>query len=283
MPLVSMKKILDDAQKGKYAVGAFNVENLEMAMAVVSAAEELKSPVIIATSVSALKYAPPKVYCGMINSLCEKLSIEVALHLDHGDSFEIAMETLQAGYTSVMYDGSKMSYNENVMMSRKISDICHVFGVPVEGELGAIVGKKDDEINSRKMILTRPEMAEDYVERSGVDFLAVAIGTCHGLYKEAPRLDYERLAKIHEVVDTPLVLHGASGLSEKQLRRCIEGGITKINFATELRQAYSQAIYNQLINDRTIIDPKVYGREAMEAVKEVVKNRMEILGSINKM
>lgn len=282
MSLANVKEMLYKAQIGHYAVPAFNIENMEMAMAVLSAAEETNSPIIMATSVSTLQYADSDIFYAMVKAICKKSKMNVALHLDHGDSFDTVMAALKSGYSSVMFDGSKMTYHENVSISRKITDVCHLFSIPVEGELGAIVGKREDKKLGRTMILTKPEMAKDYVENTRVDSLAVAIGTCHGFYREKPNLDYERLRKIQIAIDVPLVLHGASGLSDNQLRTCTEAGICKVNFATELRQTYTETIRKLLSEDKDIIDPKIYNKIAMQKVKEIAISKIRILGSEGK-
>lgn len=274
MALMNTYRMLKQAQDKRYAIGAFNIENMEMAQAVIEAAEEMNAPVILATSTSTLKYAPPETFFAMVKSLATKTKIPIALHLDHGDSYELCVRAIKAGFTSVMIDGSAKEFKENVKISKTVKEIGQLFDVSVETELGAIAGK-----GNTKIIFTKPEIAQDFVEKTGTDSLAVAIGTCHGIYRETPKLDYERLSQIKSVVNVPLVLHGASGLSTEQIRECIVRGICKINIATELRIAYTDEISKFLHENPEIFDPRVYGRIARTSVKKVVKEKIQILGS----
>lgn len=273
--------MLKKAQTGGYAIGAFNVENMEFIQAVIDAAEELNAPVIIATSVNTLKYATPETFCGLVRSIGDKSSIPMAIHLDHGESYLDVMRVLRGGYKSVMYDGSKQSYIDNVNETKRIVDICSYFGISVEGELGAIGGKPGDP-NIEELMYTKPETAADFVAKTGVNSLAVAIGTAHGIYKSMPKLDYTRLEKIREVVDVPLVLHGASGLTDDQLINCVSRGITKVNIATELRIAWTNALKTVLEEKVDKFDPKVAARVAREEVKKIVMEKISVLGSAGK-
>lgn len=282
MAIVSSEKMLRKARDGHYAVGAFNVENMEMAQAVIETAKQLKSPIIIATSQSALKYATPKIFKQMIEAIASTVDIPISLHLDHGDNFKVCLQALHAGYTSIMIDGSVYPYNENVEITKKVVDVCSVFNVPVEAELGMIVGKEQDTLAARKTVLTPPETAKDFVSLTKCNSLAVAIGTCHGFYKEKPNLDYERLNLISNTVDVPLVLHGASGLTEEQVCKCVENGISKVNFATELRETYTKTVKEYLKENPTVVDPKKYGLEAKTAVMECVKEKIRWLGSYDR-
>lgn len=281
MPFVTTKEILLKAQKEGYAVGAFNVENMEMAQAVLWAAEEAKAPVIMQTTSSTLNYADPAMYLGMIKEMAQRASVPVALHLDHGNSFNLAMKVLRYGYSSVMFDGSHLSFEENIRQSKQIVEVAHPMGIPVEGELGRVGGKEDD-LEAQGGDLTDADMAADFVQKTGIDSLAVAIGTAHGIYSKPPVLNIEQLEKISKKVEVPLVLHGASGLTDGDITKCVRRGIAKINFATELRIAYSQGVKQALAEDSTIIDPKAYGKRGREMVKALVLNRIKICGSVNK-
>lgn len=281
MSVVNTDAMLKKAQTGGYAIGAFNVENMEFIQAVIDAAEELNAPVIIATSVNTLKYATPETFCGLVRSIGDKSSIPMAIHLDHGESYLDVMRVLRGGYKSVMYDGSKQSYIDNVNETKRIVDICSYFGISVEGELGAIGGKPGDP-NIEELMYTKPETAADFVAKTGVNSLAVAIGTAHGIYKSMPKLDYTRLEKIREVVDVPLVLHGASGLTDDQLINCVSRGITKVNIATELRIAWTNALKTVLEEKVDKFDPKVAARVAREEVKKIVMEKISVLGSAGK-
>ena len=281
MALVTSRQMLLDAQKGQYAVGAFNVENMEMVMAVIKAAEELHAPVMLQTTPSTVSYAGLDLYLANCRAVAEKASVPVAMHLDHGNSFELAMQALRTGYTSIMIDGSHQVFEENIVLTRRVVEACAPSGIPVEAELGKVGGKEDD-LDGGNGGYTVPEEAREFAERTGVDSLAVAIGTAHGVYKGEPKLDLDRLSEIRGLVSIPLVLHGASGLSEEAVRESIRRGICKVNFATELRIAYTQGVREVLEADPSVFDPKKYGRAAMKRVTEIVKTRMEMCGCCDK-
>ena len=277
MPLVTSEKMLLDAQKGGYAVGAFNVENMEMVKAVLAAAEELKAPVMLQTTPSTIKYGTVETYAAIVKAKTEKVSVPVCLHLDHGSSFELAVQAMKAGYTSVMIDGSHEDFENNIAITKKVVDVAKALGIPVEAELGKVGGKEDD-LEADADTNTDPAEAKEFVERTGVSSLAVAIGTAHGFYVGTPVLDKPRVSDIKEVVPVPLVLHGASGLSEEDVRECVERGMCKVNFATELRAAYTDAVKKLLEEKPETFDPKKLGVVGMEAVKEQVMIRMKMCG-----
>ena len=277
MPLVTSKKMLDDAQKGGYAVGAFNAENMEMVKAIIAAAEELQAPVMIQTTPSTVKYASLQMFVAMVTAEASKASVPVCLHLDHGNSFELAMQAMKAGYTSVMIDGSAKDFEGNVEVSKKVADVANALSVPVEAELGKVGGKEDD-LEAEADTNTNPEEAKEFVERTGVTSLAIAIGTAHGFYAGTPVLDKKRVSEIRELVSIPLVLHGASGLSDEEVKECVARGICKVNFATELRKAYTDACKKLLEEKPETYDPKKLGIVGMKAVKELVKGRMRVCG-----
>ncbi len=277
MPLVTSKEMLSDAQKGGYAVGAFNAENMEMVKAIIQAAEELKAPVMIQTTPSTVKYGTLETYSAIVAAEARKASVPVCLHLDHGSSFGLAMQAMKAGYTSVMIDGSKLNYEENIEVSKKVADVAAALDIPCEAELGKVGGKEDD-LEAEADTNTDPQEAKEFAERTGVTSLAVAIGTAHGFYAGTPVLDKERLSEIRAVVDIPLVLHGASGLTDEDVRECVKRGICKVNFATELRAAYSKAAKELLEEKPDTIDPKAYGKAGIAAVKELVMGRMKVCG-----
>lgn len=277
MPLVTSKEMLLDAQKGNYAVGAFNVENMEMVKAVIRAAEELHAPVMLQTTPSTVKYGTLETYFAMVAAEASKASVPVCLHLDHGSSFELAVQALKAGYTSVMIDGSHEDFEGNVAISKKVADVANALGIPVEAELGKVGGKEDD-LEADADTNTDPQEAKEFVERTGVTSLAVAIGTAHGFYAGTPVLDKERVSQIKELVSVPLVLHGASGLSDDDVRDCVRRGMCKVNFATELRAAYTDACKKLLAEKPETFDPKKLGVVGMDAVTELVKGRMKVLG-----
>ena len=278
MSFVTSEKMLLDAQKGGYAVGAFNVENMEMVMAVIAAAEELRAPLMMQTTPSTIKYAGLDMYLANVKAAAERASVPVCLHLDHGDSFDLAMRALRTGYTSIMIDGSHNVFEENIAITKAVADACRPSGIPVEAELGKVGGKEDDLDGGEGNGYTDPLEAKEFVERTGVTSLAVAIGTAHGVYKGVPKLDLDRLAEIRKVVDIPLVLHGASGLSEEAVVESIKRGICKVNFATELRIAYTDGVKEFLAANPDAFDPKKYGKVAMEHVKAIVETRMKMCG-----
>ena len=278
MALVTTKEMLLDAQKNGYAVGAFNVENMEMVMAVVSAAEETKSPVIMQTTPSTVKYADFDYFYANAKVAAEKASVPVAIHLDHGNSFDLAMKAYRTGYTSIMIDGSHSSFEENIALTKSVVDVCKNGNVPVEAELGKVGGKEDD-LDGGDGRYTDPLEAKEFVEKTGVDSLAVAIGTAHGVYKGEPKLDLDRLSEIREVVDIPLVLHGTSGVPDEVVTECVNRGICKVNYATDLRIAFTKGVKKVLEENPDTIDPKKYNSQGREEVKEYVKSKMIVVKS----
>lgn len=279
MALVTTKKILLDAQKGNYAIGAFNVEDMEMVQAVIEAAEEKKSPVIIQTTPSTVKYAGVHLYYAMVEALAKRASVPVALHLDHGSSFELASQAFRAGYTSIMIDGSHGTLEENIAISKKVVEMCHSENVPVEAELGKVGGKEDDLDGGIDNPYTDPEQALYFVEQTNVDSLAIAIGTAHGVYQGVPKLDLDRLSSIREKVTVPLVLHGTSGVPDETVKECVKRGICKVNYATDLRIALTKGVRATLEKDAEVIDPKKYMAAGREEVKKYVMEKMDVCGS----
>lgn len=282
MPLVTSKKLLLDAQEGCYAVGAFNVENMEMVQAVVAAAEELRAPVILQTTPSTLKYADVDFFYANVRTAAEKAAVPVVMHLDHGSSFDLAMQAFRAGYTSIMIDGSPKPFSENVQVTRAVVNACHPAGIPVEAELGKVGGKEDDLIGGEGNPYTDPREAQAFVEATGVDFLAVAIGTAHGVYKGVPRLDLDRLSEIRAIVSIPLVLHGTSGVPDDTVRACIARGICKVNYATDLRIAFTKGVSAYLKEHPDAFDPKKYNAQGREEVKQYVMEKIKVCGSDGK-
>ena len=274
MALVTPKQLMQDAQKGGYAIPAFNVENMEMAMAVVQAAEELRSPVILQTTPSTVKYGGTAMYASMVGALAKDASIPVVMHLDHGESFAQAAKAIRDGYTSVMIDGSHQSFEDNIALTCKVVEMAKACGIPVEAELGKVGGKEDDLDSGESDNNTNPAQAKEFVEKTGTDFLAVAIGTAHGVYQKTPKIDINLLEKIRAIVDIPLVLHGTTGVDAEIVRQCIKGGMCKVNYATELRIAYSDGVKEALLENPAVFDPKAYGRVGMAKVKAVVEKNI---------
>lgn len=280
--LVTTKEMLLDAQAGHYAVGAFNVESLEFVMAVIKAAEERKSPVIMQTTPGTVKYANLDYFAAMCKVAADAASVPVAIHLDHGDGFDRCIQAMHAGYTSVMIDGSHHVFEENIEITKSVVRACHAAGIPVEAELGKVGGKEDDLDGGNGNGYTVPSEAAEFAERTGVDSLAVAIGTAHGVYKGTPKLDIERLSEIRKVVSVPLVLHGTSGVPDDAVRECVARGMCKVNYATDLRIAFSKGLKEYLAKDPEVFDPKKYSAVGREYVKEYVKSKILVCGSNGK-
>lgn len=271
--LVNMKEILADAQKNQYAVGLFNSTDTDMLEAVIAAAEEQRSPIIIGTAEVLLPYGELKLIAPSIIHAAKNATVPVAVHYDHGLTFERCIEALSLGFSSVMFDGSAHPYEENLAMTREIVKIAHAMGATVEGEIGH-VGEADNCDNDATDLYTTPGEAISFVENTGVDALAVSIGTAHGAYKSKPKLDIERLAAIRRVVSTPLVLHGGSGLSDDDFKNTIKNGIAKINIFTDLCLAGKKAmIDNSDLSYLEIRNAKV------KAIKDAVMKKMILFGS----
>ena len=278
MPVVTAKEMLKSARAGKYAIGAFNVENMEMAQAVIAAAEALRAPVMLQTTPGTLRYAPPLAFAGLISRLAEAASVPVALHLDHGNSFELAAECVKQGYTSVMIDGSLLPFEENIALSRRVVEMAG--NIPVEAELGTVGGKEDS--HEAGVAYTNPAQAEEFVRRTGIFSFAPAIGTAHGVYKAEPQLDLDQLSAIAARVSLPLVLHGTSGVPDDTVRACVQRGICKVNYATDLRIAFSRAVRGALRDLPDAFDPKKYLAAGREAVKEKALHLRGVCGSVGK-
>ena len=278
MSFLCQSDLLLAARAGGYAIGAFNAENMEIFQAVIEAAEETRSPVLLQTTPSMLKYASPELFFGIADALAQKASVPVSLHLDHGSSFALAAQCVRAGYTSVMIDGPKLAFEENIRLTQRVVELCEPCGIPVEAELGKVGGKEED-IQTNDPGYTDPDEAVAFCERTGISSLAVAIGTAHGFYSGKPVLDLERLKQIRSRVSIPLVLHGASGLTDEDIRNCIQRGICKVNFATELRNAYTEGVKEALAKNPALYDPKEFGKVGRARVKQLVMQRMIVCGS----
>ena len=278
MSFVTTEKMMRDAQEKHYAVGAFNVENMEMVMAVMEAAEEMHSPVIMQTTPSTIQYAGVDFYVANVRAAAERVNVPVALHLDHGSSYKLAMRALRTGYTSIMIDGSKLPFEENLSVTKTVADACIPCSVPVEAELGKVGGKEDDLDGGSGNGFTVPKEAEEFVGRTGISSLAVAIGTAHGIYRGEPKLELDLLSEIRSLVEIPLVLHGASGVPDEAVKEAIRRGICKVNYATELRIAYTNGVREFLNKDGEAFDPKKYGVIGKQYVKAFVKKKMEVCG-----
>lgn len=281
MALVTVKEILDKVSPG-HAIGAFNVHNLDDARAVVEAAEAVRSPVILLVSQSAINYAGVAYIASICRAAAEQVTVPVAVQLDHGQSFEIAIECIRHGFSSVMFDGSALPYEENIVQTKKVVEVASIFGVSVEGELGVLGGKEDDlEVDDEDAALTNPDQAADFVQRTGIDVFAPSIGTAHGFYTAEPKIDFVRLKQIREKVATPIALHGSSGLAEDVIKQAIAEGVTKINVGTDLKWAYTSAMREFLLANPKEHEPRKVFADAREAMFSFVKERIRLLGSAN--
>ena len=319
MALVTTKKMFENAYKGGYAVGAFNINNMEIVQAITEAASELKSPVVLQVSAGARKYAKHAYLMALAKAAVEDTGIDVALHLDHGADFEICKSCIDGGFTSVMIDGSHHSYEDNIALTRKVVEYAHAHGVVVEGELGVLAGV-EDEVVAEKSSYTRPEEVEDFVTRTGVDSLAISIGTSHGAYKFTPKqctrnengilvpppLRFDILEEVEKrLPGFPIVLHGASsvaqecvaeinarggkmpdaiGIPEEQLRKAAKMAVCKINIDSDIRLAMTAGIRRVFTDNPSAFDPREYLKVGREEVKKMVAHKIvNVLGSDNKM
>jgi tagatose 1,6-diphosphate aldolase GatY/KbaY len=277
MPLVTTHSMLAAARDNGYAVAAFNCENMEMIQAIIMAGEELNAPLILQTTPSTIRYASVELFAANAAAAAKKATVPVALHLDHGNSYELAENALNAGYTSIMIDGSALPLEQNIELTKKVASLCARAGIPVEGELGRVGGKEDDTV-SDNCGYTDPDEAVRFVRETGVSSLAVGVGTAHGIYTVKPVLNPQLISVLNGLLSVPLVLHGASGLDDAVIQDCIARGICKVNIATDLRVAYTQAVREYLKKDPNCRDPKTFGAGAREAVKELTKNRITVCG-----
>lgn len=284
MYIISTKAMLTKARYGGYAVPAFNIHNLETLQVVVETAAELRSPLIVAGTPGTFSYAGTGNIIAIASDLAKTYNQPLAIHLDHHEDFDDIAQKVQAGIRSAMIDGSHLPFADNVALVKRVADYCHRYDVSVEAELGRLGGQEDDlVVDSKDALYTHPQQAREFVTLTGIDSLAVAIGTAHGLYTATPKLDFERLAEIRSQVDVPLVLHGASGLSTADIRRAIGLGICKVNVATELKIAFSDALKTYLAVHPDASDPRHYMIPAKAAMKEVVRKVINDCGCEGKL
>lgn len=276
--LVNLNDVLKKAQKEHYAVGLFNTTDTDMLQAAIEAAEEMASPIIIGTAEVLLPYGELKLIAPAVIRAAERASVPVVVHYDHGLTFDRCMEAMNLGFTSVMFDGSAGDPSENLEDTAEIVRIAHSIGVTVEGEIGH-VGQADTNDGMVSDMYTSPEEAVAFVNATGVDSLAVAIGTAHGVYKTRPCLDIQRLQKIRDSLDTPLVLHGGSGLSDDDFRNTIAAGIAKVNIFTDLCVAGTNAMEQGIRSGMGYLDIR---NSKVEAIKQAVKTKIELFGSAGK-
>ena len=281
MALESMKDMLEKAKREGYAVGQFNINNLEYTQAILQAAEEEKSPVILGVSEGAARYMGGfNTVVHMVKGLMKDLgtTVPVAIHLDHGSSFEKCKEAIDAGFTSVMIDASHHPFEENVETTSKVVEYAHANGVSVEAELGTVGGQEDD-IVADGVIYADPKECEELVKRTNIDFLAPALGSVHGPYKGEPNLGFAEMEEISKLADIPLVLHGGTGIPTKDIKRAISLGTAKINVNTENQIAGTKAVRDFLNSDAEQYDPRKYLTPMRDAIKETVKGKMREFGS----
>ncbi len=309
MPLVTSTEMFKKAYEGHYAVGAFNVNNMEIIQGIVAAAQQEKSPLILQVSAGARKYASHVYLMKLVEAAIEETGLPICLHLDHGADFEICKACVEGGFTSVMIDGSKYSFEENIELTRRVVDYAHNKGVVVEAELGKLAGVEDAvKVNAKDATYTDPDQAVEFVERTGCDSLAIAIGTSHGAYKfkGKPELDFARLEKITNMLPNyPLVLHGAStvipafveecnkyggkldgaqGVPEDMLLRAGKFGVCKINIDTDLRLAMTASVRKHLVEHPEEFDPRQYLKPARQAIQDMVAHKMrDVLNSSNRL
>ncbi|EAN8471041.1 tagatose-bisphosphate aldolase subunit KbaY [Salmonella enterica] len=284
MSIISTKYLLQDAQEKGYAVPAFNIHNAETIQAILEVCREMKSPVILAGTPGTFKHIALEEIYALCSAYSTSFDIPLALHLDHHESLDDIRHKVNAGVRSAMIDGSHFPFEENVKLVKSVVDFCHSRDCSVEAELGRLGGVEDDmSVDAENAFLTDPQEAKRFVELTGVDSLAVAIGTAHGLYTKKPKIDFQRLAEIREVVDIPLVLHGASDVPDEYVRRTIELGVCKVNVATELKIAFAAAVKKWFIETPDGNDPRYYMRVGMNAMKEVVRSKITLCNSYGKL
>ncbi len=276
--LVNLNEVLKKAQEGKYAVGLFNTTDLDMLQAAIEVAEELNSPIIIGTAEVLLPFGELKLIAPSVIAAAKRAKVPVVVHYDHGLTFDRCIEALKLGFSSIMFDGSTKDYETNLKETQEIVKIAHSFGASVEGEIGH-VGQADTEDNLATDMYTTPEEAKAYIDATGVDALAVAIGSAHGVYKTKPQLNLKRLEEIAAVVDTPLVLHGGSGLSDEDFQNCAAKGMAKINIFTDLCLAGDKAMKEGTEKGIGYLATR---NLKVEYIKEAVRKKILVFGSANK-
>jgi fructose-bisphosphate aldolase class II len=285
MTIVSLKEVFKSAINDDYAIGAFNVHNLEFIEGVMRAAEEMSSPVIISIATISIDYAGLEPLAAITKDFAERSRIPTVIHLDHGDDIELVRRSIKSGFSSVMYDGSKYPIDENIKRTREIVKIAHAEDISVEGEIGVVGGfegldRGDISHEQLQALYTRPEEARRFVEETGVDALAVSVGTVHGMPIQNAAIDFQRLGEIHQAVDVPLVFHGCTGLKNEDYHKAIELGVKKFNVGTRLMIEFQKALKSAIGQDDNTLFSCL--REGTEAVTAAVKDRIKILRSIDK-
>jgi len=280
MPLVTTRELFKQALEQRFAVGAFNVNNMEAVQAITEAAQEERAPVIVQVSQGAIKYAGLSYAAGLVQIAAAQVDVPVVLHLDHGTDFNQNVLCLRAGFTSLMYDGSKKLFEENVATTKRIAEIAHIVGIPVEAELGCVLQSSDGvTYEDVCAAMTNPDQAKEFITRTGADSLAVAVGSVHAMQSADAELDIERIAAIHRAVSTPLVLHGSSGVKSDSIVAAIENGICKINVATYLNQAFVDGLREMIGKLPDDPDYRKHLGKAREYVKERVREKIRLFRS----
>lgn len=284
MGLVTLREILADTREKHYAVGAFNMNSYEDSYGMIMGAARKQSPIIIMTSMACVKYVGLKPLVGMIRGMAETFNIPVCLHLDHATDLDLIKACVGAGYSSVMIDASKKPYEENIAITKGVVEFAHTYGCSVEAELGKLGGREENvEVQDADKAYTNPDDVPRFVEETGIDALAVAIGTAHGFYKAEPKIDFDRLHKIVAVTDCPLVLHGGTGVPKEDFVRCVNEGMSKINVGTQLKKDYTDALKKAVHElPDTEYDPRPFMKQVKEACAQAVMEKIDIYGSAGK-
>lgn len=281
--ILSTRAMLLDAQKNRYAVPAFNIHNLETLQVVADTAKEMRSPLIIAVTPSTIDYARDEYVVAMAGVAARHTDTPIAIHLDHFEDIQKIKRAIDVGFKSCMIDASKEVFEENIAKVKEVVEYAHKYDATVEAELGKLVGIEDDlVVDEKDGMYTNPDDAVKFVEATGIDSLAVAIGTAHGLYKGEPKLDFDRLEQIRAKVSVPLVLHGASDVPDDLVKKAISLGICKVNVATDLKIPFSDAIKKYFAENPKANDPRKYLTPAKEAMRRVTRHKIEVCGSANR-
>lgn len=281
--LVNAKKMLEDAHREKYAIAHFNINNLEWTRFILEECQKLNSPVILGVSEGAIRYMGGyHVVVSLVKSLINDLSITipVALHLDHGSNVESCKKAVDAGFTSVMIDASRYSVDENIRMTKEVVEYAHPRGITVEAEIGHVGGEEDGVAD--ELAYAKVEDAIRLAKETGIDFLAPALGSVHGIYKGEPKLDFHRMKQIDDALQMPLVLHGGSGIGDDLIREAIRCGISKLNINTELQLAWNQAVREFIESNENVYDPRKVIKAGEMAMKQAIDHKLQLLGSVNK-
>ncbi len=279
--IINPKKQLEEARQEGYAIGAFNTSDIEITQAIMDVAKESKAPIMIQTSEKAIDYAGLENIYDVVKNESERLGIDVALHLDHGSNFEIVKRCLEVGYKSVMIDGSKLEYDDNIKLTKEVVELAKKYDAQVEGEIGTIGGVEDD-ISNKNIKCTDPDIALKFVKLTGVNSLAIAFGNAHGVPDPKEKLDFDVLSQVAKLVKIPLVFHGASSTPINDMKKAISLGMSKVNIDTDIRMAFSGSIKKFQQNHPDIYDPREILESAKEAVRKVVEKKIKIFGSDNK-